>query len=165
MRYAIMRDNLVTGLTTFEDGPPEGWSAGEGLGLFALQDGQNPAPGWVWADGEFQPPSPVELPTEPHRVSRIDFVRLFRVEQQMAVNALRKRVAALQPEDYTNPAQQLFIMLEVVLQQFDLPAEFIELDHPDTATGLGLLAIAGVFGEGNSSAEVARIIRGERPTY
>lgn len=121
--------------------------------------------GWLYSGGQFSAPPAPEPPAEPHRVSRIDFVRLFRVEQQMAVNALRKRVAALQPEDYTSPDHQLLVMLEVVLQQFDLPDEFIELDHSDTATGLGLLAIAGVFGEGDSSAEVARIIRGERPTY
>lgn len=165
MRYAIMRDNVVTGLTTFDDEPPEGWSAGEGLGLFPLQDGQEPAPGWVWEGGEFHPPVEEVAPTEPRRVSCIDFSRLFRGPQQIKINAWRKQVAALTSEDYADPTQALAIQLELVFQAFDLPDEFIELDHPDLTLALGLLAYAGVFGDDPAviASETARIIAGGRP--
>ena len=120
---------------------------------------------WI-QDPDYQPePAPEVGLYGPGQISRIDFTRLFSGMQQASINAFRKACAALTPADYVDPSAGLLIQLEIVLQQFDLPAEFIELNHPDTRLGLELLGYAGVFGEDPATitSEIDRIIAGDLP--
>lgn len=140
------------------EGVPVGWIEVDppiGVGPYYLHAGAS------WVETDVAPPVPPE-PYIPIQISRIDFTRLFTGAQQASINALRKACGALTLADYADPSAGLLIQLEIVFQQFDLPAEFIELNHPDTRLGLELLAYAGVFGEDPSSAlaEVERILAG-----
>lgn len=101
----------------------------------------------------------------PVQISRIDFSRLFTGLQQARINALRKAVADLTVSDYSDPSKGLLIQLEIVFQQFDLPLEYIELNHEDTRLGLELLGYAGIFGEDPvlTEQEINRIIKGDTP--
>lgn len=99
----------------------------------------------------------------PSRVSRIDFSRLFTLEEKIALNAVRAQVAALPANAYLDAVQYgALLAAEVVLQSFELPLEHIELDHPDTAAGLGVLGMVGVFGA-NAAARIAAILAGRPP--
>lgn len=87
----------------------------------------------------------VNQPRQPIRVTKADFQRRLLPAERYAVNALRREIAGLAPADYADPQHQLLVAAEDVLQAFDLPAEFIELDHPDTFAGLSLFAFLGVL--------------------
>lgn len=99
----------------------------------------------VWVDGEWvvQPKPPA--PTTPFRVSKADFQRLLAPQERYRLNALRKVIAALEPDDYADPANALIVAAEDVMFAFEQPAEFIELDHPETAMGLALLSYLDVI--------------------
>lgn len=140
---------------------PFGWIIApppEGEGDFKWFAGQ-------WFEIEGFDATPRTAQPKPIQISRIDFARLFTGVQQAKINALRKICTALTLEDYSDPTKGLFIQLEIVFQQFDMPLEFIELNHDDTRLGLELLAYAGVFGEDTTLAdtEVERIIQGNPP--
>ncbi|WP_029418039.1 hypothetical protein [Brevundimonas bacteroides] len=96
----------------------------------------------------------VDLPRQPLRVTKADFQRRLTPAERYAVNALRRELNALTAADYQDPANALLLAAEDVLQAFDLPAEFIELNHPDTFAGLSLFAYLGVL----TQARVIEII-------
>lgn len=102
----------------------------------------------IWTEGQWgvTPLPPVSwTPEDPIRVTKADFQRRLVPTERYAINALRRRVEALSAADYADPANQILLAAEDVLQAFDLPAEFIELDHPDTFAGLSLLAYLDVL--------------------
>jgi hypothetical protein len=113
-------------------------------------------PGWLW-NGSTNTLYPVAQFSGPNKVEKIEFMRLFTMEERVRYNALRKIVASLTANDYsaTDPMSQLFIALDIVFDSFDLAA-LVELDHPETIQGLGLLAAGGVFGS-NSETQTLRI--------
>lgn len=167
MRYAIIYDNLVINLTNLLPEHVDDYAAslGEDQSLVSLESEAQVDIGWSYVEGTFSPPIPVILPSQPHRVSKIDFYRLFTDPQKTQLNAWRKATSALTVEDYSDPAKGLIIQLEIVFQLFEMPSEFIELDNPDTQLALMLLSYAGVFGndEEVAAAEMARIISGTFP--
>jgi hypothetical protein len=92
------------------------------------------------------------------RVTKADFQRLLAPQERYKLNALRKVIAALEPEDYSDPANALIVAAEDVMFAFEQPAEFIELDHPDTSMGLALLSYLDVI-----AAERIPAIVGNQP--
>ena len=129
------------------------------IGSVEIPDDSRVSPGWTYEDGEFLAPPPSAAPKpEPVRVSKADFQRLLKPTERYALNALRKVIATLTPADYADPANTLILAAEDVMFAFEQPAEFIELDHPETAQGLELLAYLDVI----EPDRVAEII-GNRP--
>lgn len=121
--------------------------------------------GTGWEVSETPPPTPPE-PYIPNRVSKIDFARLFRGVQEDQINKWEKICKSITPEDYDDPANSLTLTVERVLKSFERPLEYIELNHPETAQALQLLAFVGVFGsdEAYAAQEVTRILQGEFPS-
>lgn len=96
---------------------------------------------------------------QPIQMAIIDFLRLFTPAELAAFNALRKRVAALAPEDYGDPAKAALVGFEVGLTHYDaLRAGLIELDHPETIQWLSLLVPLGVLTE----ARLAQVLSGQK---
>lgn len=95
----------------------------------------------------------------PVRVSKIEFGRLFTFAELAALNGRRRLVAELTSADYADPEKAHLVELEIVLQRFDLPLEFIELDHPDTLAGVQVLAREGVI----EADRVAAILANQVP--
>lgn len=103
----------------------------------------------VWVDGAWEvralPPAP-EPALQPIRVTKIDFSRLFTLSERAALNAAKATIRAMTPTDYADPAKEPLVQLEIVVESFDLPAEFIELDHPDTVIAVGTVLVnAGIL--------------------
>lgn len=100
----------------------------------------------------------------PNKIEKIDFMRLFTMEERVRYNALRKTIAAMTASDYasSDPMMQLFIALDIVFDAFELAA-MIELNHPETAQGLELLAAGGVFGSdpAHQAARTAEILNAQ----
>jgi hypothetical protein len=102
--------------------------------------------GWVILDAvpDVPPPSPPPPPPpEVRRVIKADFLRLFTASERVAFNLQRKLVEALQPADYTDPNKAGLVGLEVFLLTYDA-IDVIELTHPETIEGMGVLVALGV---------------------
>lgn len=151
-RVAIVENETVVNVIVVEKGQdvPDGG--------IVLPEGSLVAPGWTIKDGTFSPPPP-PVPIGPIRVSKADFQRLLKPSERYALNALRKVIAALQPADYADPANALIVAAEDVMVAFEQPAEFIELDHPETRQGLELLAYLDVL----EPERIAEIIGNQPP--
>ena len=139
-RYAIMDGLKALNVVNLYEGetPPEGWQL--------LSENEDCAPGYTYKDGDWIAPQPPPRP-RPIRITKADFQRLLIPAERYGINALRRRIAGLSVADYSNPANALLIAAEDVLLAFEQPAEFIELDHPDTYAGLMLFAYLGVLTE------------------
>lgn len=164
MRYALVANDIITNVIELELGsdytpPPD----------HELIEAENAGIGWLRVDGVFVAP-PVVVVDGPNRISKSDFRRLLTGSEAAMWQALKKQTAALTPADYIaafdpetpQPELQILIAVEDVIEQFGLPAEFIELDHPDTAQGLQLLALTGMFGP-NAETRISRILSGLAP--
>ena len=101
--------------------------------------------GWKLVNDEFVPPEPVEEAKVIIRVTKAEFGDLFTLQEHAAMNLLRWQIEQMDAADRVNPNNPL-VTAQVIFQKFDLPAEFIELSHPTTEMGLGLLGLFGVFG-------------------
>lgn len=145
---------------------PDGWRV--------LDEPFPPSPeGYRWYNGawiespDYTPSEPPaqERPYEPIRRSKADFARLFTGTQEVQINKWEKICKSVPPEEYDDPANALTLTVERVLKSFERPLEFIELNHPETAQALQLLAFVGVFGSDPVLAmgEVERIIQGTFP--
>lgn len=99
-------------------------------------------------------------PSEPHRMSLIDFLRLFTPTEMAGFNALRKTVAALAPEDYGDPTKAALVGFEVGLMHYDALREgLIELDHIETVQWLSLLVPLGVL----TAERLPLVLAGQAP--
>ena len=102
--------------------------------------------GWNYEDGVFSP-----LPPPATRCTKADFTRRFTHTERILLNGLRREIAALpleayQWDDATGPnPYTLLLAAEDVMFAFEQPAEFIELNHPDTFQGLMLLSYVGIL--------------------
>jgi hypothetical protein len=156
----------VVNTVVFENEPmfvaPEGYifvEAPEGVGA-----------GYSYVNGEFIAPPPPdaletqEPTTEPIRVTKARFGDLFTVQQQVVMNLIRWQIAQMDITDRMNPDNPLNFA-EILFQKFDLPAEFIELDHPSTIQGIGFLGLLGVFGSDPvvREAEIERVLSNTLP--
>jgi hypothetical protein len=130
MRYAIVIGDTVVNVILSDDEPENGIATDVA------------GPGWTYDGKGFVAPVVARGPV---RITKADFQRLLTPTERYALNALRKKVAALPPTQYADPANGLLLAAEDVLFAFEQPAEFIELNHPDTFQGLMLLSYLGVI--------------------
>lgn len=133
--------------------PSSGWVVNE-AGVKFPPGWDLAAEGFVWV--EPTPPGPERL-----RVTKARFGDLFTDDQHAAMNLLRWQARQMDAAERAIPNNPL-VYVETLFIKFDLPAEFIELDLPMVADGLGLLGMLGVFGD-DAAAEIARILRDEDP--
>ncbi len=103
-------------------------------------------PGWLF-NSTTNTLHPIAQMAGPNKVEKIDFMRLFTMEERVRYNALRKQIQSMTAAQYmgTDPMSQLMIALDIVFDSFDLAA-MVELDHHETVQGMGLLAAGGIFG-------------------
>lgn len=151
MKKVVVFQGLVTEIPVWDGATP--WTPPQGAIVNAPDDA---AIGWTYKNGVFAPP-PTSSGTL--RVSKADFQRLLTPTERYKLNALRKTIASLLPEDYGDPANQLIVAAEDVMFAFEQPLEFIELDHPDTAMGLALLGYLGIV----TPARIAQIVTNQQP--
>ncbi len=124
--------------------------------------------GMAWDGEALTWPEVAPEPAGPVRVTKPDMQRLLTAAQRSRLAKHRKIIAALPPEAYEpgsseepNPEYAPWLIaLEDVLLAFDLPAEFIELDHPDTVAAIELFRLLDIV---ESDDEAARILGGEFP--
>lgn len=111
--------------------------------------------------GFFPVPDPVvQPPAKVVRVSKIDFSRLLTLPERAALLGLRKQIAAMSPAEFADPVNTAFVQAAIMFESFDLPAEFIELTHPDTVAAVGTLMVAlGVI----TSKRATEILAGQAP--
>jgi hypothetical protein len=102
----------------------------------------------------YTPQAPAEPQEEVRRVIKADFLRLFTASERVAFNLQRKLVEALQPADYTDPAKAALVGLEVFLLTYDA-IDVIELTHPETIEGMGVLVALGVVTQARAEAVLA----------
>lgn len=93
------------------------------------------------------------MPPRGLRVTKSDFSRLFTFEQRGKLEVLEYQANTA---NLTDPVQAArFVPVKVMFRSFNLPAEFIELDHPETAQSFyGILIPEGVVDQ----AEAERIL-------
>ena len=126
---------------------------------FPAEGAHLPELGFVYS----APPPPEPGEPEPRRIAKVDLLRLFKPEEVMAFNRARRQIATLEVSDYAvGQAVNPVVALEAFLLTFDA-VDVIELDHPDTAMGVGLLAMNGVFGS-DPQPRMAAILAGEPPS-
>lgn len=155
-RYVIIDAAGAVINATQWDGVTE-WSAGEGLTVVQSDEAQI---GWTYGDGVFVPPPEVG-PVGPFRVSKSRFGDLFTDDEHAAMNLIRWQAGQMDATDRMVPANPL-VYAETMFRKFDLPAEFIELDLPMVADGLGLLDMLGVFGD-DAAIRIPQILSDELP--
>ena len=152
-KLVVVIDGTVSEVTPWDGSPFEN---PPGRTIIVVNDEHPVQVGWVWS-----PTTNTLYPTVPtsgpRRVEKIDFMRLFTIEERVKYYALRKQTETLGLEDYmsNDPMKRMLVSLEVVFKQFDL-AEKVELDHAETIAGMNLLAIAGIFGD-NEAVKAERI--------
>jgi hypothetical protein len=147
---------------------PAGWIISEppiGDGPYFIWYGEND---WGSTNIPPEPEQPEPEQYEPIRVTKIDFRRLLLPEEAAKIRILRQQprateedlITAFDPEtpDFT---AQIKIAVEDAFEQFDLLAEFIELNHSDTAQFLGVLGLAGVFED--PQVRISQIIANQLP--
>ncbi len=82
----------------------------------------------------------------PQRVTKIAFSRLFTFQERAILNAAKATIRGMTPNDYGNPFLMPIVALELIMDAFELPAEFIELNHPDTILAIGTVFVqAGIL--------------------
>jgi hypothetical protein len=138
MRYAVIENGVVVNVIEW-DGETE-WTPGDDYDVIDCP--ASVGPGWTYDGQTFTAPV---SPAQPVRVTKADFQRLLTPAERYAINALRKLIATLPPAEYSDPANILLVAAEDVMFAFEQPAEFIELNHPDTYQGLMLLSYLGVM--------------------
>lgn len=155
MRYAVVVASIVENLILLEHEadytPPAGY-------LVAVGDWPVDI-GWLHNGESFFPPSRDE---EKHRPTKARFGDLFTDDQHGRMNLIRWQCSQMDAADRAVPGNPL-VYAETLFRKFDLPAEFIEMDLPMVADGLGLLGMLGVFGD-DAETEIPRILRNELPS-
>ena len=147
-RYAIVSNGTVENVSEWDGVTP--WEPPAGTTAVACPD--NVAIGYTYDGAEWTPPS--APPAEVRRVIKADFLRLFTASERVAFNLQRKLVEALQPADYADPAKAGLVGLEVFLLTYDA-IDVIELTHPETIEGMGVLVALGVVTQARAEAVLA----------
>lgn len=137
---------------------------------------RDPGNGWLLIDGvQFPPDWPrVDLealgltwveppaPQPDRRPTKARFADLFTYAQHERIDLLRWQGGQLTIEDRQVPGNPL-VAVNIIFYKLAQPAEYLELDHPEIADGLGVMAMLGVFGD-DAATEIPRILRNELPT-
>jgi hypothetical protein len=136
-RYAIVSNGTVENVSEWDGVTP--WEPPSGTTAVPCPD--DVVIGYTYDGSEWTPPSAPAA--EVRRVIKADFLRLFTASERVAFNLQRKLVEALQPADYTDPNKAGLVGLEVFLLTYDA-IDVIELTHPETIEGMGVLVALGV---------------------
>ncbi|WP_295168225.1 hypothetical protein [uncultured Brevundimonas sp.] len=164
MKYARLMEGLVADVVSTD--PAELFHP-----LIAAEFVEAPddvAPGWTLNGADWLPPVMCETPVTPVapiQMAVIDFLRLFTGPELDAFNALQARCNALTPAEYAaaaegDQAKMALVGFKRFLTFYDaLRAGLIELNHPDTILGLGLLVPSGVL----TPARLEQVLAGEPP--
>lgn len=161
-KLVVIIDGAVSEVTPWDGSPFEN---PPGRTIIVVNDEHPVQVGWVWSPttNTLYPTVPIE---GPRRVEKIDFMRLFTIEERVRYNALRKQTESLGMEDYmsSDPYKKMLVSMEVVFKQFDLALK-IELDHPETVVGVSLLGMAGIFGDNEAvkAERIAQVLMGALP--
>lgn len=160
MRHAVLRGDAVANIIIASPG----FDPGDGQRVVPLEDGVPVGPGWTYDGETFSPPAePDPQPMAPDlRPTKSRFGDLFTDDQHGRMNLIRWQCSQMDATDRAVPDNPL-VYAETMFRKFDLPAEFIELDNPMVADGLGLLGMLGVFGD-DAATEIPRILRNELPS-
>lgn len=162
-KVVFIQEGIVTEVSSWDGSP---FTNPPGRTVIIVSDTHPVQVGWLWASV-----TNTLFPTVPtvgaRRVEKIDFMRLFTLEERVRYNAIRKITEQLTSEDYMSqePMKQLFVALDIVFGSFDLAA-LIELDHPETQQGMGLLAAAGIFGNdpNHQTSRLSQVLAGQLPS-
>ncbi|USN14623.1 hypothetical protein PAPPERLAPAPP_02530 [Brevundimonas phage vB_BpoS-Papperlapapp] len=159
MRHALIRDDQVVNIILCgpEFQPPEG------LTLVALGEAGTAAIGWLYDGQSFAPPPDAapEPQTPDLRPTKARFGDLFTDDEHAAMNLIRWQCRQMDAAERAIPGNPL-VYAETLFIKFDLPAEFIELDLPMVAQGLGLLGMLGVFGD-RAETRIPQVLANEDP--
>lgn len=101
------------------------------------------------------------MPAPGRRVTKARFGDLFTDDEHAAMNLIRWQCAQMDASERAMPGNPL-VLAETMFRKFDLPAEFIELDLPLVADGLGLLGMLGVFSD-DAATRIPQILADEAP--
>lgn len=127
-----------------------------GLTDESLADLSWASPALGYSDAKFIPVEVADPAPTPLRVTKIGFSRLFTQAERLALLAKRKEVAALTAAQLLEPENLALAQAAAMFESFDLPAEYIELDHPDTVAAVGTLLVAlGVLTAPRAAAVLA----------
>lgn len=160
--YALVNATGLVENVTLWDGSSD-WTPPEGLSAVRLTT-VGVGIGWSYDGSAFSPPEPDPAPEPepgPVRVTKARFGDLFTDDEHGRMNLIRWQCAQMDAEDRSVPNNPL-TYAETLFRKFDLPAEYIELDLPMVADGLGLLGLLGVFGD-NAPTRIAQILVNELP--
>lgn len=115
-------------------------------GIDVTDHDPRPGPKWRRIDGEFLPPAPegTPEPTPDRRVTRLAFRNRFTQAELVALE-----IASLDNPAATMQARQQAASLRVMLANLQA-ASWIDLQRPDTRTGVQQLEAAGLLGAGRA---------------
>lgn len=102
-----------------------------------------PGPGWTRAGDTWQPPSGSDAPAD-RRITRLAFRNRFTQAELVALE-----IASLDNPAATMQARQQAASLRVMLANLQA-ASWIDLQRPDTRTGVQQLEAAGLLGAGRA---------------
>jgi hypothetical protein len=136
--YAIVRDGRVENTCLWDGITP--WEPPAGTTAIPCPD--NVAIGYTYDGAEWTPPS--APPPEVRKVGKIDFIRLFTPAEEEAFDLASLRANALTPDNFGAPENAGLRALRSFLRRYD-PLDVIELTHPETIAGMGLLVALGIL--------------------
>lgn len=162
-KIVSIQESIVSEVSPWDGSP---FTNPPGRTIIIVSDTHAVQVGWLW-NASTNTLYPTVQTVGPRRVEKIDFMRLFTLEERVRYNALRKITDSLTQEAYLSqdPMNQLFVALDIVFDSFDLAA-MIELDHPETSQGMGLLAAAGIFGNDPShqTSRLSQVLAAQMPS-
>lgn len=160
-RYLIIRDGVVANVVLWDG--QSAFEAGPGGVLVAAPAGVGP--GWTYDGEAFSPPPPSPepdpAPAGPFRVTKSRFGDLFTDDEHAGMNLIRWQCSQMDAADRAVPGNPL-VYAETLFIKFALPAEYIELDLPMVADGLGLLGMLGVFGD-DAAVRIPQVLANQDP--
>jgi hypothetical protein len=160
-KIVVINDGIVETVGPWDGSPFEN---PPGRRVVMVDDSHQVQPGWLFNPGTNTLIATVPT-VGPHRVNKVDFMRLFTLPERIRFNAFKKQVMGLTPTDYvsTEPSKQLLVALEVLFEQLDA-VSIIELNHAETVEGIGLLAMSGILGDSETAAtRMSEILAGQLP--
>lgn len=98
--------------------------------------------------------------TLPKRITKMAFAGLLTLQERAGLLGAKKVIAELTSAEYADIANIGYVYLDVVLQNFELPAEFIELNHPDTILAVSTVLVqSGIL----TTERAERVLSGLKP--
>lgn len=108
----------------------------------------------------------VDKPTEPDifvpvKVTKSEFSRLFTNGERGALIVARRTFESMSPADLAQIENMGWVYLGIIFENLEFPAEYIELNHPDTITAINeVLVPMGIL----TSERAAEVLSNNPPT-